>query len=107
MGAEIAEAGERGGLPDQGVMPVAPDGSLDLGLIGKLRWGRDQYLQWVRKTVLVSSLAEGGKPGVRDRVVQHIDSMLVEGVVRPKHGHHVEKGELVLVEESWGWERAR
>ena len=58
----MAEAGERGNLPDKGVMPVAPDGRLDLGLIGKLRWGRDHYLQWVRKTVLMSSLAKRGKP---------------------------------------------
>ena len=65
------------------------DGRLDLGLVLKLRWGRDQYLHWVREGVLGSSLAETGKPGVGDRVVQHIDSMLVEGVVRPKQGHHV------------------
>ena len=40
-------------------------------------------------------------------MVQHIDSMLVEGVVSSKQGHHVEHGELVLVEESGSWERAR
>ena len=50
-----------------------------------------------RKGVLGSSLAETGEPGVRDRVVQHIDSMLVEGIVWPKQGHHVEQSELVLV----------
>ena len=88
-------------------MPVALDGRLDLGLELKLRWGRYQYLKWVREAVLVSSLAKGGKPGIRDRVVEHIGSMLVEGVVRPKHGHHVEQSELVFVEESWGWERTR
>ena len=48
-----------------------------------------------------------GEPGVGDRMVQHIDSMLVESVVRPKHGHHVQQSELVLVEQSWCWERAR
>ena len=90
MEAQIAEARERGGLPDQGVMPVTLDGRLDLGLECKLRWGRDQYLQWVRKAVLISSLAERGEPGVRDTMMQHIDSMLVEGVVRTKQGHHVE-----------------
>ena len=70
-------------------MPVTLDGRLDLSLESKLRWGRDQYLQWVRKAVLISSLAEGGEPGVRDTMMQHIDSMLVEGVVRPEQGHHV------------------
>ena len=78
-------------------MPVTSDGGLDLGLVLRLGWGRDQYLQWVGKGVLGSSLAETGKPGVRDRVVQHIDSMLVEGIVWPKQGHHVEQSELVLV----------
>ena len=39
--------------------------------------------------------------------MQHIDSMLIEGVVSPKQGHHVEQSELVLVEEGWSWERAR
>ena len=91
------ETGESGSLPDQGGMPVNFDGRLDLGLVLKLRWGRDQYLHWVREGVLGSSLAETGKPGVRDRVVQHIDSMLVEGIVWPKQGHHVEQSELVLV----------
>ena len=70
-------------------MPVTLDGRLDLGPECKLGWGRDQYLQWVRKAVLISSLAERGEPGVRDTMMQHIDSMLVEGVVRPKQGHHV------------------
>ena len=101
------ETGERGSLPDQGSMPVALDGRLDLGLVLKLRWGRYQYLQGVRKGVLSSSLAETGEPGVGDGLVQHIDSMLVESVVRPKHGHHVQQSELVLVEQSWCWERAR
>ena len=32
---------------------------------------------------------------------------LVEGVVRPMHGHDVQQSELVLVEQSWSWERAR
>ena len=40
-------------------------------------------------------------------MVQHIYRMLVEGVVGPKQGHHVQQSELVLVEESWSWERAR
>ena len=40
-------------------------------------------------------------------MVQHIHGMLVEGVVRPMHGHHVQQSELVLVEQSWSWERAR
>ena len=40
-------------------------------------------------------------------MVKHIHSMLVEGVVRPNHGHHVQQSELVLVEPSWSWERAR
>ena len=78
-------------------MPEILDGRFDLGFELQFRWGTDQYLQWVRKGVLGSSLAETGKPGVRDRVVQHIDSMLVEGIVWPKHGHHVEQSELVLV----------
>jgi hypothetical protein len=33
--------------------------------------------------------------------------MLVEGVVWSKQAHHVEQGELVLMEQSRGWERAR
>ena len=40
-------------------------------------------------------------------MVKHIHSMLVEGVVRPNHGHHVQQSEMVLVEQSWSWERAR
>ena len=40
-------------------------------------------------------------------MVEDIDSMLVEGVVWPKQGYHEQQGELVLVEESWGWEGAR
>ena len=40
-------------------------------------------------------------------MVQHIDSMLVEGVVRPMHGNDVQQSELVLVEQSWSCERAR
>ena len=107
MEAQVAKTGERGSLSDQGVMPEALDGRLDLGLECKLGWGRYQYLQWVREGVLGSSLAQTGEPGVGERVMQHIDSMLVEGVVRPKLGHHVQQGELVLVEESWGRERAR
>ena len=63
---KIAEAGERGSLPGQVVMPVALDGRLDLGLECKLGWGGDQYLEWVRERVLGSSLAETGKPGVGD-----------------------------------------
>ena len=39
--------------------------------------------------------------------MQHIHGMLVEGVARPKHSHHVEQSELVLVEQSWCWEGAR
>jgi hypothetical protein len=39
--------------------------------------------------------------------VEHVDSMLVEGVVWPKQGHHVQQSELVLVEQSWGWQGAR
>ena len=105
--AQIAEARERGGLPDQDVMPVTLDGRLDLGLECKLRWGRDKYPEWVRKAVLISSLAERRKPGVRDTVMKHIDCMLVEGVLRPEQGHHMQQSELVLVEESWSWERAR
>ena len=88
-------------------MPVTLDGRLDLGLESKLRWGRDKYLQWVRKAVLISSLAERRKPGVRDTVMKHIDCMLVEGVLRPEQGHHMQQSELVLVEKSWGWESAR
>ena len=79
-------------------MPEILDGGLDLGFELQFRWGRDQYLQWVREGVLSSSLAETGKPGVWDRVVQHIHGMLVEGVVRPMYGHHVQQSELVLVE---------
>ena len=33
--------------------------------------------------------------------------MLVEGVARPQHGHHVQQSELVCMEQSWCWERAR
>ena len=40
-------------------------------------------------------------------MVQDIHSMMVEGVVLSKHGHHVQQSELVLVEKRWGWERAR
>ena len=50
---------------------------------------------------------EHGEPGVRDRVVQDINSMLVEGVVLSKQGHHMQQSELVLVEKSWGRERSR
>ena len=107
MEAQIAETGERGSLSDQSVMPETLDGRVDLGLECKLGWGRYQYLPWVRERVLGSSLAQAGKPGVGEGMMQHIDSMLVEGVVRPKHGHHEQQSELVLVEESWGWERAR
>ena len=39
-------------------------------------------------------------------MMQHIDCMLVEGVVWSQQGHHGQQGELVLVEECWGWERA-
>ena len=88
-------------------MPEILDGQLDLGFELQFRWGRDQYLQWVRKGVLGSSLAETGKPGVWDRVLQHIHGMLVEGVVRPMHGYHMQQSELVLVEQSWSWERTR
>jgi hypothetical protein len=42
-----------------------------------------------------------GEPGVGDRMVQHMHTMLVEGVARPQHGHHVQQVELVLVEQSW------
>ena len=39
--------------------------------------------------------------------MQDINGMLVEGVVLSQQGHHVQQSELVLVEKSWGWERAR
>ena len=88
-------------------MPVLLDGRLDLGLVLKLRWGTYQYLQWVREGVLGSRLAEQGEPGVRYRVVEDINSMLVEDVVMSQQGHHMQQSELVLVEKSWGWEKAR
>ena len=37
-------------------------------------------------------------------MVEDVNSMLVEGVVLTKQGHHVQQSELVLVKESWGWE---
>ena len=40
-------------------------------------------------------------------MVEDVNSMLVEDVVLTKQGHHVQQSELVLVEESWSWERAR
>ena len=71
---------------------------------------------WVGE-IPVSAVGQGGSTGQQsgaDRLTRswgendaaHIDSMLVEGVVRPKHGHHEQQSELVLVEESWGRERA-
>eukprot|EP00091_Calanus_sinicus_P017075 TRINITY_DN36858_c0_g1_i1.p2 TRINITY_DN36858_c0_g1~~TRINITY_DN36858_c0_g1_i1.p2 ORF type:complete len:111 (-),score=44.62 TRINITY_DN36858_c0_g1_i1:71-382(-) len=88
-------------------MPVVLDGSLDFGLILEFGWWGYQYLEWVREAVVGSSQAERRKPGVGDRMVEDKYSMLVEGVVLAKQGHHVQQCELVLVEQCWGWEGAR
>ena len=76
---------------------------LTLALYSSLGGGH----QWIRKGIVGSRLAEQGEPGVRYRVVEDINSMLVEGVVMSQQGHHMQQSELMLVEKSWGWERAR
>ena len=42
-------------------------------------------MEWVRESILSCSLAEGGGRRTRslDRVVQHVHTMLVEGVAKP------------------------
>ena len=40
-------------MPDQSNMPEIIDGGLDLGFELQFRWGRDQYLQWVREGAAV------------------------------------------------------
>ena len=40
-------------------------------------------------------------------MVQHLHRMLVESVVGLRQVHHVQQRELVFVEESRSWERAR
>ena len=40
-------------------------------------------------------------------MVEDVNSMLVEDVVLTKQGHHVQQSELVCMEQSWCWERAR
>ena len=95
---EVEKTREGGSLPDKCIMAVIHNGSLDFALILKLRWGRDQYLQWVRKGVLDSSLVDTGEPRIGNRMVQHVQSMLVEGVARPEQCHHVQQCKLVLVE---------
>ena len=105
--AEIAQAGEGGSLSSKVSMPETADGSLDLGLELHFGWRGYQDLEWVREGVLVGGQAEAGEPRVGDRVVQHIHPMLIEGVVWSKQAHHVEQCELVLMEQSQGWERAR
>ena len=64
-------------------------------------------MQGVREGILGCSLAERGEPGVWNRVVHHMHTMLVEGVAMPQHGHHVQQGKLVLMEHCWSWQGAR
>ena len=48
-----------------------------------------------------------GKPRVLDAMVKDMHSMLVEYVGWAKERHHVEEGELVLVDQGGGGEGAR
>ena len=67
--AEVTQTWERDSLPDQGSMPKLNNGRLNLGFELEFRWGRDEYLEWVRQGILGCSLAERGKPGVWDTMV--------------------------------------
>ena len=54
----------------------------------------------------MAELSNLGKPGVFDAVMENINPVLVEDITRTQECHHVEEGELVLVDHGRGREGA-
>ena len=54
----------------------------------------------------MAELSYLGKPGVLDAVMENVNTVLVEDITRSQECHHVEEGELVLVDHCRGREGA-
>ena len=57
--------------------------------------------------VLVAEESDLGKPRIPDAMMENMYTVLVENIVWSKERHHVEEGELVLVDQGRGGEGAR
>ena len=55
----------------------------------------------------MAELSYLGKPGILDAVMENVNTVLVEDITRSQECHHVEEGELVLVDQCRGREGAR
>ena len=55
----------------------------------------------------MAEISNLGKPGVLDVVMEYMYPVLIEDVTRSQECHHVEEGELVLVDQCRGREGAR
>ena len=56
---------------------------------------------------MVAEETDLGKPRISDAMMQNMYPVLVENIVWAKERHHVEEGELVLVDQGRGGEGAR
>ena len=99
MESHISKAGKRLSLCQQRTPPEGSDGSLDIKLERLLWRGGDHGLEGVREGVLLGEISDLSEPGVLDAMVEDIEAMLVENVAWTKEGHHVEEGELVLMDQ--------
>ena len=54
----------------------------------------------------MAELSYLGKPGILDAVMENVNTVLVEDITRSQECHHVEEGELVLVDHCRGREGA-
>ena len=51
----------------------------------------------IREGVLMAEVSNLREPRILDAVVENVKAMLVENVTRTQKYHHVQEGELVLV----------